>query len=858
MKCPRIDTGRRSYHKSGIAFSALEVSRKTLNVVMSLRDPSADTRIMRWLFPLFIFLVSPPQLPAQTMGQIHGDVFVVDARTGKSAVEGARVSLQGRSFYVETLTNQGGNYEFRSVPPGEYTLEARAPRLVGSAVASLQSGVTLDVPVQLNVETVKESVTVNAAEDPVIPRDPSGEETVNRSAVLNAPNKYDRFDSLLPLIPGVVRGPDGLINMKGARSSQGGALLNSASVTDPATGNPAMSLPIDVVESVKVIDNPYDPEYGRLTGAVAKVETVTSSFDSFHLSVQNILPRPRKRSGDFVGLEATTPRLTVMGPLVKDKIAITQSFEYRFIRIPVDSLPQLQRDIKLEGFNSFTQMDVNLTQRQSFTATFALYPQKYNYLGLNTFNPQSSTPDLHQRGYMASIQHRYTTSADSILISQFSYKRFDAEVTANSNDPYQLFIETAAGGFFNRQNRDTYRTEWQETYQFAPRAFLGSHQIKAGIDYAHSNYNGRVNYLPVTLFGAADLPIETIDFGPASRFAIRQNETAWFLADKWAVLPRLTVDLGLRFDHDSLTSSTHTAPRGGFALMLTKDARTILKGGVGLFYDRVPLNVASFPFLPDRTIVTLDAAGQVLDSVPYTNTIVGGLRNPRSIGWNVELDRQLTSALTIRAGFQERNTSRDFLLTPELQPGGGILSLANTGHDFYREFQASGIYRIRRGSLNASYVRSKAFGDLNDFNQFFGNNPFAVIQPNERRLLPFDAPNRFLFWGQYNAPLKLTVMPVFDLHTGFPYSLMDEYRTFVGPRDSQRFRRFNSLDMQITRPVNLPFPHKDLRARIGFSVFNLLNRFNPRDVQNDIDSDRFGESFNGVGRTFRGKFVLEF
>jgi hypothetical protein len=29
-------------------------------------------------------------------------------------------------------------------------------------------------------------------------------------------------------------------------------------------------------------------------------------------------------------------------------------------------------------------------------------------------------------------------------------------------------------------------------------------------------------------------------------------------------------------------------------------------------------------------------------------------------------------------------------------------------------------------------------------------------------------------------------------------------------------------------------------------------------VQNDIDSDRFAALFNGVGRTFRGKFVLEF
>src|ERR1700719_976198 len=230
--------------------------------------------------------------------------------------------------------------------------------------------------------------------------------------------------------------------MKGARSSQGGSLLNSASVTDPATGNAAVNLPIDVVESVKVIPNPYDPEYGRLTGAVSSVETTTGNFNALHLSVQNLFVRPRKRSGDFIGIESATPRITVTGPIVKNKIAFTQSFEYLFIRTPVSSLPQLQRDMKLEGFNSFSQVDVNLTPRQSLTASFALYPQKFNYFGLNTFNPQTSTPDLHQRGYMASIQHRYAVGPDALLVSQFSYKRFDADVTANSNDPYQLLIET--------------------------------------------------------------------------------------------------------------------------------------------------------------------------------------------------------------------------------------------------------------------------------------------------------------------------------------------------------------------------------------------------------------------------------
>jgi len=145
----------------------------------------------------------------------------------------------------------------------------------------------------------------------------------------------------------------------------------------------------------------------------------------------------------------------------------------------------------------------------------------------------------------------------------------------------------------------------------------------------------------------------------------------------------LTVDLGLRFD--SVTDRPMRPPRAGFALMLTKDAKTLLKGGAGLFYDRVPLNIASFPLLPDRTVVSLDPTGAVLSSVTYRNEIRAGLRNPRSVGWNVELDRQLTSDLLLRVGVQERNTSRDFVLSPEA--AAGILSLSNIGRSFCREFR---------------------------------------------------------------------------------------------------------------------------------------------------------------------------
>src|SRR5260370_40882392 len=121
-------------------------------------------------------------------------------------------------------------------------------------------------------------------------------------------------------------------------------------------------------------------------------------------------------------------------------------------------------------------------------------------------------------------------------------------------------------------------------------------------------------------------------------------------------------------------------------------------------------------------------------------------------------------------GYQQRNTVHGLVLDPETTGSGNFLSLGNNGRDFYREFQITGRYQLGRQTLNVSYVRSKATGDLNDFNQFFGNNPQAVIRANAGGPLPFDAPNRFLACGAFSAPWTEALMPVLALHTRCTYS----------------------------------------------------------------------------------------
>jgi outer membrane receptor for ferrienterochelin and colicin len=800
----------------------------------------------------FAVLASGKQI--DTVGaKLEGTVFVTDSDGERSFIAGATVKVTG-PVTCDTQTDENGKYACEAVRFGTYALEAVSPGLKAVATISVQAS-QVQADLELKPIAVIDSVVVTADQDKSA--NPSSE-TIEAKTLREAPNVNERFESSLPLIPGVVRGPDGHINLKGARNTQSGALVNSANVTDPATGGPAINLPIDVVSSVQVVSNPYDPQYGKFTGAVSTVATKTSDYEKFHFSLQNFLPRLRDRDGTIAGIGAATPRMTFTSPLVKERVAVTQSVEYRFVRTPVNSLPALQRDTKLESFDSYTQFDFVLTPQQTATASFALYPQKLDFLGLNTFTPQPSTPDFHQRGYQIYLQHRYILGGKGLLTSQFSYKRFDADITAQSDDPYRLLLETTEGGFFNRQARQTSRTGLQENYQFAPKQFAGSHTFAVGLSYEHSSYDGRQTFLPVEIDGFANLPVERIAFTSPSPYQVDQNETAWFAGDQWAINPRLTLNFGLRFDNDTITSSTHAAPRVGFLLALTQDGKTLLKGGVGLFYDRVPLMVPVFSDLPNRTLTVLSQNGRVASSVFYHNKIDGELQNPRSTSWNLELDRQILAGLLLRVAYEQRNTTRDFIVSQLSSGVTGILDLSNHGSDFYREFQVAARYQLARHVLNASYVRSRAFGDLNDFNQFFGNLAQPVIQQDARGRLSFDAPNRFLLWGTLAGPWNMTLVPVYDLHTGFPYSVENEFREYVGPRNVSRFPRFSSFDLQVTRPVILHFGGKHLHARVGGAVFNLFNHFDPRDVQNNFASARFGGFFNSSWREYRGKFVLEF
>jgi hypothetical protein len=797
---------------------------------------------------------------------LEGTVTTSSAGGQNERVPGATldlVAIPTVQLALSAVTNEEGEYKFTNIPAGRYTLKvfARGFKQHTQSVTLRGGGATTLEPIALEVEDVSASVTVVADGDGLKTSDTTLPISFNQNKLETLPLVNERFQDAIPLIPGVVRGPDGMLNLKGARSSQSGMVVNSANVTDPVTGESAINLPIEAVESVEVLTNPYAAEYGEFTSGLTSVQT-KSGTDKFHADATSFFPRPRRRGGSFVGIEAFTPRVTFSGPVLKDKLKFFQSFEYRFVRTPVENLPPLSRDTDLESFDSLSQLDWEIDTKDHVTATLSVFQERQRFVGLNTFNPQEVTPNFKQRGFLVAVNERRIINSKSVLESTFSVKQFDADVFPSSGPaPMNLSPDVNSGSFFNQQARRSKRYQALETYSFDGPKFAGTHFIKVGGGLSYITYTGRNTSNSVRILRADGTRSQQFDYLGSGELNFNKTQFLTYFEDKWSLNRRLTLECGVRYDHDNIARENNVSPRLGFALLPVVDGRTVIRGGIGIFYDDINLNIATFDQLQERTLTRFGADGFNLIGPPELQRFQftgEKLRTPRSVNWNIQLDREWLKNLFVRVGYQQRQARREFIVNPIEGNAHTILGLDNSGSSRYRELEVTARYHFREhDEFTASYVHSSSQGDLNDFNSYFSNFQNPIIQANERSRLPWDVPNRFLFRSEFHVKYRITFAPVLDLRTGFPYSIIDEHREFVGPRNrGGRYPNFASLDLQILRTINLLGRFKNYRVELGLKVFNLTNHFNPRDFQNNIDSEGFGGFYNGVGRKYGTKITF--
>jgi hypothetical protein len=213
----------------------------------------------------------------------------------------------------------------------------------------------------------------------------------------------------------------------------------------------------------------------------------------------------------------------------------------------------------------------------------------------------------------------------------------------------------------------------------------------------------------------------------------------------------------------------------------------------------------------------------------------------QTVAWDQRFGRRFF----FKAAYLHRSGSHAYTIDPDV--GRGVLTLASSGESRYWEFETTGRFLASEyRDLTVSYVRSKSTRDLNDYDQFYGNFRNPIIRDNENALSPTDVPNRLIVRGTIGLPGKWVINPIYEWRTGFPWSAVNEFQDFVGPRnESGRLPNVNTFDFTLVRPWRF----KKYRFTAGLKIYNLIDTGNERDVQTNITSPDYGKFFNPIERS---------
>ncbi|HVL66621.1 MAG TPA: TonB-dependent receptor [Vicinamibacterales bacterium] len=795
----------------------------------------------------------PSAVTAQTAAQSQASsaagrvVGTVTTLEGTLCVPAAQVELRAagdRVALAKTTTDATGQVDFPDVPPGRYVLSAARAGFMArdSAPFEVRAGdvarVLLDIPLTFTPPAVE--VRASSPTDSVQPVSIS--DMLAGSALETAPLPGDDFQSLLPLLPGVVRGPDGRLRIKGGRPTQGAIQISSASLNDPSTGDFNVEVPGASIESVEVLANPFAAEYGRFSTSVTQIRTRRGT-DTWQIVPGSMVPRFRKW---FSGVRVFEPQVSIRGPLAKDRLFVAQDFQFRHVTASINT-PREQPEMRMRSFDSFTRLDAILSTRHMLGATVVSFPREIMRATMTSFRPAETTQRFVQDGLSVAFVDRFALTSDVAFDTTLAARWFEIETGAAGSAPMVYWPDGQSGNFFNDQEREVETVQWVQALTLT-RRWRGDHVVKLGTDLQHSHFDGRSVSRPVELRRMdGSLAERTVFRGGEGGQQVSGVEFGMFVQDRWRVGPRVTFELGLRADRDVVVERFNWSPRAGVAVSVLPEGRAIVRGGFGTFVQRTPLNVAAFPAFEWREVTRFDPSGVALTGMPvrYTNTLDPDLRTPRARVGNLEWNQRFGRRVLLKLAFMGRRGSHEAILSPRADRGD--LYLSSTGRSRYRELEATTRYLGGdRRDLTFSYVWSKGTADLNDYDQFFGNFRNPVVRRNEYGLSATDVRHRLLVRGTIGLPGGWDFAPVLELRSGFPWSAVDEFQDAVGPRNrAGRLPAVRTLDFSLSRPWQI----RRHRVRLGVKLFNVFGASAERDVQNNVSGPAFGSFYNPIERS---------
>jgi outer membrane receptor protein involved in Fe transport len=321
-----------------------------------------------------------------------------------------------------------------------------------------------------------------------------------------------------------------------------------------------------------------------------------------------------------------------------------------------------------------------------------------------------------------------------------------------------------------------------------------------------------------------------------------------YAQDRWLFASRVLFEAGVRYDWDKIIHHSLLSPRLAASYALDNAGNTKLSAGVGLFYDASPVFLIARPEEGTRQDFFFSTMGTVTGPIVSTFTASeASLQAPRYINWSLALEQKLPAAIYFKAEYIQKRGTHGFVYDlADATTLNGNFVLRNTRQDHYDGFQIEARRPFRHGHLLfASYMHSRSRS--NQVLDFSVDNPlFSSQQPGP---YPWDAPNRFLSWGLLPLHKGFDFAYSTELHTGFPFNVVNDQLQLVGPPGSRRFPTWFTLNTHVEKRFRALSYYWAIRG--GFN--NVTGRRNYTFVNNVIDSPDFLRFGNYEGRTLTGR-----
>ncbi len=685
---------------------------------------------MRFALPFLLFNVIALQAQ-ESINSASVSGRVLDP--SRTAIMDAAITAKQTetNFSASTHTDRDGRFRFAFLPIGPYEVSVRKDGFAEvSQRLRLSVGGAFDLPISLAIGVVGQTVQVSEATTVIEASRSEIAGTVTQAEVDSLPLNGRNFLDLALLVPGVSPTntasnqlfaetsavPGQGISVGSQRNFSNNFIVDGLSANDDAAGLSGIFYGLDTIHEFQVVTSGGQAEFGRALGGYISA-AIRGGTNTMHGTLYGFGRNQRFNAANPLSntkLPSTQAQYgaSVGGPIKQDRTFYFGNFERRelnqsgLITIAPANVAAINARLMAVGYpgspistglypnpvhstNFLAKLDHKFSDKDRFTARYSLYDVGSKASrGAGALSAVSASAGLDNTDQTVAVSNVLMVSSRTVNETRAQYTR--SNLTALPTDPIGPAVSiSGVASFGTLSGSPTGRVNnlYEAVDSISHQA--GAHALRAGVDFL---YNDLTITFPRSIRGAYTFSsLNNFLAGTYNNSGYTQTfgntvvpqtnpNVGFFAQDEWKVNPSLTVNLGLRYDLQFLktisTDTNNISPRAGFAWTPFASRRTVVRGGYGLYYDRIPLRALANALLSSGNTTAATSASQLSVSLspgqagaplfpnilPSTGLPAGvlvnyttmnrNMQNAYSVQGNFEIEQQIGSSATFSVAYE--------------------------------------------------------------------------------------------------------------------------------------------------------------------------------------------------------------